>query len=106
MALKDNHDRLKAARLENGKSPKIVTLPMPKNIAFEGLHLPASYANFLILNHAVLVPLFNDVHDRDALNIIANCFPQREIIGLSCIDLIWGFGTLHCLSQQIPSKLR
>ena len=75
---------------------------MPTPLLFDGIHIPASYANFLILNQYVLVPTFNDVHDRDALNIIANCFPTREVIGISAIDLIWGFGTLHCLSQQIP----
>ncbi len=100
--LKENYKRLQASKLENGRSPKIVTLPMPESIIFDGLHLPASYANFLILNKSVLVPIFNDVHDREALNTIATCFPDREIIGISCIDLIWGFGTLHCLSQQIP----
>jgi agmatine deiminase len=100
--LQDNLKRLQNAKLENGKSPKIVELPMPKRIDFDGLRLPASYANFLILNNSVLVPTFNDSNDRIALNIIADCFPDREIIGINAIDLIWGFGTLHCLSQQIP----
>lgn len=100
--LKDNLKRLHNAKLENGKSPKIVELPMPKRIDFDGVRLPASYANFLILNKCVLVPTFNDSNDRKALNIIADCFPDREIIGISAIDFIWGFGTLHCLSQQIP----
>jgi agmatine deiminase len=100
--LQDNLKRLQNATLENGKSPKIVTLPMPKRIDFDGLRLPASYANFLILNKCVLVPTFNDSNDRIALNILADCFPDREIIGISAIDFIWGFGTLHCLSQQIP----
>ena len=81
-ALQDNLKRLKQARLENGKSPYIVTLPMPEEIVFEGLSLPASYANFLILNHCVLVPTFNDVNDRIALNTIADCFPERKIIGI------------------------
>lgn len=101
--LAENLEILKNAKLENGQSPKIVTLPMPKKIEFEGLTLPASYANFLILNQCVLVPTFNDSNDRIALNILADCFPDREIIGISAIDFIWGFGTLHCLSQQIPS---
>jgi agmatine deiminase len=101
--LQDNLKRLRNAKLENGKSPKIVELPMPKRIDFDGLRLPASYANFLILNQSVLVPTFNDANDRLALNILANCFPNREIIGINAIDLIWGFGTLHCLSQQIPA---
>lgn len=100
--LQDNLKRLQNAKLENGKSPKIVELPMPKRIDFDGIRLPASYANFLILNKCVLVPTFNDTNDRTALNIIADCFPDREIIGINSIDLIWGFGTLHCLSQQIP----
>ena len=100
--LQDNLKRLQNAKLENGKAPIIVALPMPKRIDFEGLRLPASYANFLILNNCVLVPTFNDANDRVALNILAECFLDREIIGISAIDLIWGFGTLHCLSQQIP----
>ena len=101
--LQDNLKRLKKSVLEDGKSPKIVELPMPKKLEFDGLRIPASYANFLILNKCVLVPTFNDPNDRIALNIIADCFPEREIIGMSAIDLIWGFGTLHCLSQQIPA---
>jgi agmatine deiminase len=101
-ALQDNLQRLKKSVLENGQAPKIVTLPMPKDIVFESLVLPASYANFLILNNCVLVPTFNDAADRVALDTLATCFPDREVIGISAIDLIWGFGTLHCLSQQIP----
>ncbi|MEL0456282.1 agmatine deiminase family protein [Flavobacteriaceae bacterium SZ-1-7] len=100
--LQDNLKRLQNAVLENGKSPNIVTLPMPKPLWFDGITLPASYANFLILNKTVLVPTFNDANDRVALNTIADCFPDREIIGISAIDFIWGFGSLHCLSQQIP----
>ncbi len=100
--LQENLKRLQNAKLENGKTPKIVELPMPKRLDFDGLRLPASYANFLILNNCVLVPTFNDANDRIALNILADCFQEREIIGISAIDLIWGFGTLHCLSQQIP----
>lgn len=100
--LQDNLGRLKTSQLEKGSAPNVVTLPMPKEIVFDGLALPASYANFLILNNAVLVPTFNDPSDRIALNILADCFPDRAVIGLSAIDLIWGFGTLHCLSQQLP----
>ncbi|OXB21745.1 agmatine deiminase [Flavobacterium tructae] len=101
--LQDNLKRLQNAKLEDGKSPTIVVLPMPKRVDFDTLRLPASYANFLILNNCVLVPTFNDSNDRVALNILAECFPDREVIGISCIDFIWGFGTLHCLSQQIPA---
>jgi len=101
--LQDNLRRLQNAKLETGLSPNIVTLPMPKKLIFDGIRIPASYANFLILNNCVLVPTFNDSKDRIALDRIASCFPNREIIGISAIDLIWGLGTLHCLSQQIPS---
>lgn len=101
-ALQANLNRLQKATLEDGSAPKIVTLPMPKDIVFDGLTLPASYANFLILNKAVLVPTFNDAADCEVLQILADCFPNRTIVGISAIDLIWGFGTLHCLSQQIP----
>jgi len=101
--LQDNLKRLQNAKLEDGKPLNIIELPMPKRIIFDGLVLPASYANFLILNNCVLVPTFNDANDIIALNILAECFPNREIIGINAIDLIWGFGTLHCLSQQIPA---
>ncbi|MFD0836545.1 agmatine/peptidylarginine deiminase [Mariniflexile aquimaris] len=100
--LQDNLKRLQAAKLENGNKPKIVTLPMPIRLDFDGLRIPASYANFLILNKTVLVPTFNDANDRVALNTLADCFPDRDIIGIAATDFIWGFGTLHCLSQQIP----
>ena len=100
--LNENLKRLKNSKLQNGNAPNIVELPMPRKLVFEDIRLPASYANFLIINDAVLVPTFNDPNDRIALNVLAECFPKREIIGISSIDLIWGFGTLHCLSQQIP----
>ena len=99
--LQDNLKRLKAAKLENGTSPKVIELPMPKKMVFEKLRLPASYANFLILNGAVLVPTFNDANDRIAITLLSECFPGREIIGISAVDFIWGFGSLHCLSQQM-----
>ena len=79
-----------------------LTLPMPQPVMFEGERLPASYANFLIANKQVLVPVFNDVHDRVALNILAECFPDREIQPIYCGDFIWGLGTIHCMSQQVP----
>ncbi len=101
--LQDNLARLRAAKLEDGRPLNIVELPMPRPVVFDGLQIPASYANFLIINGAVLVPTFNDANDRHALNILASCFPDREVIPISAIDLIWGFGTLHCLSQQIPA---
>ncbi len=99
--LQENLERLHKSTLENGKAPHVITLPMPGKILFDNLRLPASYANFLILNNCVLVPVFNDANDRLALNIIADCFPDRKVIPINAVDLIWGFGTLHCLSQQI-----
>lgn len=100
--LKENLKRLKAARI-GGKPIEIIELPMPKPLYFDGVRLPASYANFLICNDVVLVPTFNDVSDRIALNILAECFPKREIVGIHAVDLVWGFGTLHCMSQQEPA---
>jgi agmatine deiminase len=76
---------------------------MPRPLWFDGRQLPASYANFYIANDLVLVPTFNDCQDRHALNIIASCFPTREVIGIHAVDLVWGLGTLHCLSQQEPA---
>ena len=76
---------------------------MPSPVTFEGQRLPASYANFYIANSLVLVPTFNDCHDRHALNTIAKCFPDREVVGIHAVDLVWGLGTLHCLSQQEPA---
>jgi len=95
--LKDNIKRLKTAQLN------IVELPMPRPVIFEGQRLPASYANFLIANDLVLVPTFNDPADRIALNILTELFPKREIVGIHAVDLVWGLGTIHCMSQQIPA---
>jgi len=101
--LAENLDRLLKFRNLQNKPFEIVELPMPAPVVFEGQRLPASYANFYIANGLVLVPTFNDPNDRHALNIIAQCFPDREIIGIHAIDLVWGLGTLHCLSQQEPA---
>ena len=101
--LKDNLKRLKKARDQRGKPLNVVELPMPRPLVFEGTRLPASYANFLICNNLVIVPTFNDPADRDALNILAECFPKHEIVGIHSVDLVWGFGTLHCMSQQEPA---
>jgi agmatine deiminase len=101
--LAENLDRLRSARNLYGKPFSIVELPMPAPVVFEGQRLPASYANFYIANSLVLVPTFNDPQDRHALNIIASCFPSREVVGIHAVDLVWGLGTLHCLSQQEPA---
>jgi agmatine deiminase len=100
--LKDNLRRLKAATNLKGKKFEIVELPLPRPIVFEGRRLPASYANFYIANRQVLVPVFNDPNDRVALNILVELFPDREVIPIYCGDLIWGFGAIHCMTQQQP----
>ena len=101
--LKDNVKRLKRAKDQSGKQLNVVELPMPKPIFFEGQRLPASYANFLIANNCVLVPTFNDQADRQALSILAELFPKREVVGVHSVDLVWGLGTIHCMSQQEPA---
>jgi agmatine deiminase len=82
---------------------RIVTLPMPAPVYFDGQRLPASYANFYIANGLVLVPTFNDPNDRIALNTLAKLFPSREVIGIYCGDLVLGLGTLHCMTMQQPA---
>ncbi|HLJ51662.1 MAG TPA: agmatine deiminase family protein [Bryobacteraceae bacterium] len=83
---------------------KVVMLPMPEPVWFDGQLLPASYANFYIANGLVLVPTFNDPNDRVALNTLAALFPDREVVGISCVDLVLGLGTLHCMTMQQPSE--
>ncbi len=101
--LRENIRRLRSARDQDGKSIAIVELPMPAPVIFENRRLPASYANFYIANGIVLVPVFNDPNDRVALDILADLFPDRDIIGIYCGDLVWGLGTLHCMTQQQPA---
>jgi agmatine deiminase len=81
-------------------------LHMPAPLCFDGVRLPASYANFYIANQTVLVPTFNDPNDRVALNTLAECFPDRRVIGINCVELVWGLGTLHCMTQQLPAGAR
>jgi len=102
LPLAENLDRLKSARNVDGKPFRIVELPMPDPVVFEGQRLPASYANFYIANGVVLVPTLNQSADRKALNILAEVFPAREVVGIYCGDLIWGLGALHCMTQQQP----
>jgi agmatine deiminase len=102
--LAENLARLKAARTADGKQLTIAELPLPKPVVFRGQRLPASYANFYIANGLVLVPTFHDSNDRIALNTLAELFPEREVIGVHCVDLVWGLGTLHCMTQQQPSR--
>ncbi len=102
-ALYANLGRLRNARTADGQKLEIVEIPMPRPVVFEGRQLPASYANFYIANGVVLVPVFNDPNDRIALNTLAESFPTREIVPIYCGDLIWGFGALHCMTQQQPA---
>lgn len=101
-ALEENRERLESARLEDGSRPEVVFLPMPRPILFDGRRLPASYANFYVANAAVLVPTFNDPADREALGILAELFRDRPVVGVHALDLAWGLGTLHCMTQQEP----
>ncbi len=103
-ALRANLGRLRNARSADGQKLEIVEIPMPRPVVFEGRQLPASYANFYIANGLVLAPVFNDPNDRIALNTLAEVFPTREIVPIYCGDLIWGFGALHCMTQQQPRK--
>ena len=96
--LQENLRRLRAV-----KGLEVVELPMPAPLYFEGRRLPASYANFYIANGTVLVPTFNDANDTVAINILAKLFPTRRVVGIHAVDLVWGFGTLHCMTQQQPA---
>jgi agmatine deiminase len=95
--LRENRERLEAEKLD------VIPLPMPRPLIFNGQRLPASYANFYIGNGVVIVPTFNDSMDRVALGIIAECFKDREVVGLHCVEFIWGLGTIHCATQQEPA---
>jgi agmatine deiminase len=99
----DNLDRLRGATDAHGRAIRVVTLPFPRAVTMDGERLPASYANFYVANRAVLVPTFNDVNDRVALDTLAGLIPAREVVGIHALDLVWGLGTLHCLTQQQPS---
>jgi agmatine deiminase len=101
--LADNLARLRAATDPAGRPFEVVELPMPRPLAYGGQRVPASYLNFYIANGTVLVPTFSDPADRRALTILAGLFPDRSVVGIACTDLIWGLGTLHCLTQQQPA---
>ncbi len=100
--LEENRERLQEMRLEDGAKPEVVDLPMPAPLVFKGRRLPASYANFYVGTAAVLVPTFNDPKDRLALGTLADLFPDRPVVGIHAVELVWGLGTLHCLTQQQP----
>jgi agmatine deiminase len=101
--LQENFCLLRAMRDQDGQPLRIETLPMPAPVCFDGQRLPASYANFYVANKIVLVPLFNDPNDRVALDVLSKLFPDREVIGIGCRDLVLGLGTIHCMTQQEPA---
>jgi agmatine deiminase len=103
-ALEENRERLEGCRCENGSRVRVVFLPMPRPLFMDGQRLPASYANFYISNTVVIVPTFNDPSDRTALGILGELFPGRAVVGIHCVDLVWGLGALHCLTQQQPVR--
>jgi len=100
--LRENWERLTSAHDQDGRPLRVVTLPMPAPVVFDGQRLPASYANFYVANGLVLVPTFNDPADREALETLAEVFPNRTVVGVHAVDLVWGLGTLHCLTRDQP----
>lgn len=104
--LAENFERLSTMTDAEGRRLEVVKLPMPAPIVFDELRLPASYANFYIANGQVLVPTFNDPKDREALGILHELFPDREVVGIHALDLVWGLGTLHCASHEEPAPQR
>ncbi len=101
--LQENWERIKDMHLEDSSKLEVVSLPMPSPVALDGQRVPASYANFYIANAAVLVPTFNDRQDYIALGTLREVFHDRPVIGVHAVDLVWGLGTLHCLTQQQPT---
>ncbi len=101
--LQENRERLENATDQAGSRLEVVDLPMPRPVVFDGVRLPASYANFYMANDVVIVPTFNDPADRVALGLLAELLPEREVVGIHCLDLVWGLGTLHCMTQQEPA---
>jgi agmatine deiminase len=101
--LQENLERLRGITDQDGSRLEVIPLPMPRPVVFAGQRLPASYANFYIANSLVLVPTFNDVNDRKALGVLAELFPDREVVGIHAVDLVYGLGTLHCMTQQEPA---
>jgi agmatine deiminase len=99
----DNLRRLESASKRGSVGPlRVVPLPFPRPVVMNGERLPASYANFYIANGVVVVPTFNDPNDRVALNVLADVMPGHRVVGIHAVDLVWGLGTIHCLTQQEP----
>ena len=101
--LAENWERIQDFRLEDGRKPEVVELPMPNPLYFDGVRLPASYANFYIANEIVLLPFYGESNDAWAESVLHEAFPTRKIVGIDCRELIWGLGAFHCLTQQQPA---
>jgi agmatine deiminase len=101
--LKENKERLQSEFLPDGSKLEVIDLPMPSPVIFKGQRLPASYANFYICNSYVIVPTFNDIKDKTALGILSELFSDRKVVGIHATDLVWGLGTLHCLTHEQPA---
>jgi len=101
--LQDNLERLRSLRCADGGALEVIELPMPRRVEIDGQRLPASYANFYIGNRVVLLPVFEDPADAEAIGILADCFPDRNIVPIDCRELVWGLGAFHCLTQQEPA---
>jgi len=103
LPLRENIESLGRFRLMNGKQLNILEIPMPRPLYYDGQRLPVSYANFYIANAGVMVPVFNCPQDQAAIDILSGCFPDRPVIGIDSVEIIWGLGSWHCLSQQEPA---
>jgi agmatine deiminase len=101
-ALQENYERLKQYTDLDGNPLNVVMLPMPSPVLYDGVRLPASYANFYIANTVVLVPTYRCPQDKSALEIIKRFFPDRRVVGLDCTDLVWGLGAIHCITHEEP----
>lgn len=95
-------EEIKAFRQENGDPYRLISLPMADEIVWEGERLPATYANFLIMNGAVLLPFYNSPKDEQARKALQMAFPDREVVGINCLPLIKQHGSLHCVTMQYP----
>ena len=104
--LQENYQRLCRMTTEDGSPLNVITLPMPAPVVMDGERLPASYANFYIANSVVLLPVFDDPHDADAIAILQEAFPDRRIVPINSCELVWGLGSFHCLTQQVPAGRR
>lgn len=102
--LKNVYNELKISYLADGRPLRVIKLPMPVPFAIDGQRVPASYANFLITNDKVLVPVFKCAQDDKALGILRELFPTRHVVGIDCRIIVWGLGALHCLSMQVPGR--